>query len=307
MQLFESVPEPPIGPTAVTVGVFDGLHLGHRAMIAATRARALEHGARSLVLSFRDHPDLLLRGEAPLPLMTLEQRLDGLEALGVEVCLLLEFDEAMRQLGAAEFARDLLHGALDCRALLLGFDSAICRDREGTVERFAALGKELGFTSERVPPVYLGDRVISSSAIRRAIVSGRMELVREMLGRPWSLRGPVVGGERRGRAIGFPTANLVPQRLCLPPFGVYAVHAELHGRLHAAVANLGLRPTIGDLEGPLLEVHVLDYDGELYGRELRVHFHSRIREERRFSSLEALKARIHEDCAEARRRLLPAG
>lgn len=294
-----------MGPSAVTIGVFDGLHLGHQSLIRRTQERARELSAQSLVLTFRDHPDLLLRGEAPMPLRSLAQRLDGFEILGVDVVVVIDFDERMRDMSAEDFARDILVARLGCRALVLGFDSAICRKREGTVERFAELGRDLGFSAERVPPLSLAGTIVSSSEIRNAVEAGEMELAHEMFGRPYALRGEVIEGQKRGRLMGFPTANLRPQKLCLPPFGVYAVQVELSDQSTPlpGVANLGLRPTINDLQTPLLEIHLFDFEGDLYGRELRCLFLSRIRPERRFASREALAHRIQLDCQEARTRL----
>jgi len=307
MLRLDGLPAEPIGPCAVTIGVFDGLHLGHQSLIRRTEERAREIGGQSLVLTFRDHPDLLLRGEAPMPLRSLAQRLDGFEILGMDVAVVAEFDESLRDMSAQDFARDILVGKLGCKALILGFDSAICKDREGTVERFAELGGELGFTAERVPPQSLDGAIVSSTEIRKAIEAGDMERAHQMFGRPYALRGRVIEGKKRGRILGFPTANLVPQKLCLPPFGVYAVQVQIDGQLDAprlpGVANLGLRPTMNDLRTPLLEIHIFDFDGDLYGHELRCLFVSRIRPERRFASREALAHRITHDCAEARRRL----
>lgn len=296
---------PPAGsfdaPTAVTVGVFDGVHLGHRALLERTMARAREMGGEAVAFTFRQHPDLLLQGEAPVPLLLLEDRLRLIEKLGVDGLVLVEFTPDLRDMRAPEFLEDVLRARLGCRRLVLGFDSAICRRREGTVERFTALGLD----AERIDRVHVGPVAVSSSVIRAALGRGAVEEAALMLGRPYRLHGAVVAGDHRGRELGFPTANLIPPPLCLPAPGVYAVHATLRGATHAAVANLGTRPTFGGEGRTWLEVHLLDSEGDFYGEELAIQFVQRLRGEQQFESKEALRRQIARD-VQATRDLLAA-
>jgi riboflavin kinase/FMN adenylyltransferase len=295
-------------PTAVTVGVFDGMHLGHRALLSRTGARAAEVGGELVAVTFTTHPELVLRGAAPPPLMTLEERLRLLAAAGADACVLVEFTPQVRDLDAETFARDVLAAGLSCRHLVLGHDSAICRGREGTVERFAELGKGFGFGAERIDPVIVDGMKVSSSTIRGALVRGDVALAARLLGRPHVLAGRVVHGDGRGRTLGFPTANLEVPPLCLPAHGVYACRLRWRGGEHAAVVNLGVRPTFGGSR-PVVEAHVLDFTGDLYGADVELAFVERLRAEQRFDSVDALRQQIAADVAAARTRLAapPAG
>ena len=287
------------GPTAVTVGVFDGMHRGHQALIARLCSVAQQRQASTVVLTFRTHPDAYLRGTAPAPLMSLDNRLEGLERAGVDACFVLDFDRSLMEMSAARFYDEVLIGGLGCVALVFGYDAAICRQREGTVERF----RELGLDAERIDRLVVDGRAVSASAIREALGQGDLATATTMLGRPYSLRGLVVHGAARGRRIGFRTANVVVPDLCPPASGVYAVRATARDRgLDGAdaVVNLGTRPTFGASEQSL-EVHVLDRDDlDLYGVELQVDFLARIRAEQKFASEAALTRQIQEDVATAR-------
>src|SRR5690606_18946671 len=230
------------------------------------------------------------RGAAPPELVSVPHRLRLLRRAGVQRLVLLDFDERLRDMTAEEFATRVLHRALRCRGLLLGFDSRLGRNREGTPERFAELGAHLGFVVRKSKPVLVDGEPVSSSAIRDAIARGDLQRSARLLGRYPSAFGVVVRGDARGRGLGFPTANLIPQDTVLPPHGVYAVHVIHQGEAHPAVANLGRRPTFaGPGAAPaVLEVHLLDWDGDLYGATIEVSFIAFLREERRFSGTEAL-------------------
>ncbi len=288
------------GPSAITVGVFDGVHRGHRALIARVLQRAREIGGVPIAITFREHPDALLRGRAPLPLQTLERRLRALAKLGIETTVVLDFTPELRDLDAAGFAERILRRGLGCERLVLGFDSAICSKREGTVERF----RELGISAERVDKVVIDGVAASSSAIRSALEIGDVAQAAAMLGRPHAICGKVVRGRRRGHELGFPTANFTPPAVCLPAPGVYAAIAEVGGRRHLCVANYGTRPTVDAGPERWIEAHLLDFDADLYGQRLELAFVERLRAEQRFPSLDALKTQIDHDIATARR-LLP--
>ena len=295
--------------SVVSLGVFDGVHLGHAAILAANVARAQELGSRSTVVTFRGHPKEVLLGRAPRTLTTLDHRLELFRRSGIEHTLVLSFDDALRNPPATEFVKDLLIEQLGARALVLGFDSKFGRDQQGTPE----LLRQLGFPVEVVEKVVVDQRAVSSTAIREAVGLGDLDGAGAMLGRPVSVLGTVVHGSALGRTLGFPTANLDLHHELHPPAGVYAGRAHLlasdatHAveETHLAVCNVGTRPTIQDQEprsqGELLvEVHLLDYEGDLYGRRLELEFTRHLRSERQFEGLDALKAQIALDVDAAR-------
>ncbi len=296
------LPSPPARGSVVSVGVFDGVHLGHQAILARNTAHARELGAQSTVVTFREHPKAVLLGHAPRTLTSLEHRLELFRRAGVEHTLALTFDDELRQIDARDFARDLLAGALAARRLVLGFDSKFGRDREGTPEFL----RTLGYDVDVVPEVLVAGRPVSSTAIREAVELGDLEGAARMLGRPVAVYGDVVAGEAVGRRLGFPTANLDLHHELRPPPGVYAcrVHRARQSvpEAHPGVANIGFRPTLADVQPSMarVEVHLLDFDGDLYGEFLEVEFVARLRDEARFAGLAELAAQIGRDVATAR-------
>jgi len=298
-------PAPPAKGSVVSIGVFDGVHLGHRAILEANVAAAAELGAEPTVVTFRRHPKRLLLGHAPRTLTTLEHRLELFGRAGIEHAVVLNFDEALRDLSAAEFTREVCVEGLALRRLVLGFDSKLGRDREGTPQSLRALGYDV----DVVPKVVVRGRAVSSTAIREAVELGDLEGAAAMLGRRVSVFGRVVHGDGRGHRIGFPTANLDLHHELHPPPGVYACRVHLlreHGReSRDGVANIGFRPTVAaePTERPLVEVHVLDLEADLYGERMELEFVGRLRGERRFDGLAELAEQIGRDVAQARRLL----
>jgi riboflavin kinase/FMN adenylyltransferase len=290
----------------VSIGVFDGVHLGHQAILAANRAEAAARGAVSTAVTFGDHPKALLLGRAPRTLTTLEHRLRHFERLGIEHAVVLEFNDQLRQTDAQTFVEDLLVQGLHATAFVLGFDSKFGRDRAGD----AGLIKSLGHPVQVVPKVELGQRAVSSTAIREAVELGDLEGAARMLGRPVSVYGQVIHGDALGRQLGFPTANLDLAHELSPPPGVYACRAEIdplersgaRTEAYPAVANIGYRPTVtGERpERPRVEAHLLEGGQDLYGRHLELAFVAKLRNEQRFEGIEELKAQIARDCAAAR-------
>ncbi len=287
------------GASVVTVGIFDGVHLGHQGVLRDLKALAREMKAPATVLTFRTHPDGLVQGKTPSLLVSVEYRLLLLEREGVDQTVVLPFDQALKNLTAREFAFQVLRDTLGCKALIMGFDSALGRNREGTLAVMTRLGKEAGFLVRQSLPILWRGRPISSSLLREAVARGDLGLAWALLGRPHAFWGTVVPGEGRGRPLGFPTANLRPSGLeVLPPRGVYAATAELRGKTWPAVLNLGTCPTFQGKE-TLLEVHLIGYEGDdFYGESLEVFFHGRLREERTFPDAGALRARIEQDLRE---------
>jgi len=285
----------------VSVGVFDGVHVGHRAILERNVARAKELGCEPTVVTFRRHPKRVLLGRAPKSLTTLDHRIALFRRAGIEHVVALKFDEALRATTAAEFSERILREGLDAKHLVLGFDSKFAKDREGTPTWL----REHGWSVDVVEQVIVGQRPVSSTAIREAVELGDLDAAAAMLGRPVGVFGRVVHGRALGRELGFPTANLNLQHELHPPPGVYACRARLVGRGEGpegrpAVANIGARPTISADGAPNIEIHLLDWDGDLYGERLEVLFTARLRAERRFDGLDALQQQIRRDVRAAR-------
>lgn len=290
----------------VSIGVFDGVHLGHQAILAANVAEAAGAGLRPTVVTFRQHPKKVLLGRAPRTLTTLEHRLELFRRAGISHTLALVFDEALRDTPAERFTREVLEEKLGARAFVLGFDSKFGRGRAGGPE----LLRRMGYPVTVVPKVVVGQRGVSSTVIREAVELGDLEGAARMLGRPVTVFGEVVGGRGLGRTLGFPTANLDLHHELHPPTGVYACRAHLLARGDGhdvesswpAVANIGFRPTVAGQrpEEPAVEVHLLDFDGDLYGRPIELEFVKRLRSEERFDGLDALREQIARDVESAR-------
>ena len=295
---------PHLGPASVAVGNFDGVHRGHQALVAAAVARSRATGGAAVVLTFDPHPARVLRPqEAPAALTTLAQKEELVAALGIDRLVVVEFDTRLAALSPEAFAREVLQQALGARHVVVGESFRFGRGREGDPRRLEALGASLGFAVEVVPPLLEGGRAISSSRVREALESGDVGEARTLLGRDYFVDGEVVRGDGRGRTIGVPTANLAPEEQILPANGVYAARCRTGaGAWHAAAVNVGERPTFGG--GRVrLEAHLLDFEGDLYGAQLRVAFHERLRGEQRFDGKDALVAQIRRDIEAVRARL----
>ena len=291
----------PSAGAAITLGNFDGVHVGHRAVLGRLVAHARTGGLSSVAITFQPHPAAILApARAPLALTTLGQRLERIAATGVEIVVLQRFSPAFARVTARSFVLDTLVARLGAAKVVIGHSTRFGHAREGSAESLRAMGHELGFEVDVVAPVEVDGRTVSSSAVRSAIESGDLAVAERMLGRPHSVRGRVVEGHHRGRQLGIPTANLRPRRLQLPPDGVYVVRARFAGSWRPAVANVGFNPTFGDRERTL-EAHLLDFDGDLYGQRLDVEFVERLRGETRFPDVTSLVRQIHQDIAAARR------
>jgi riboflavin kinase / FMN adenylyltransferase len=286
---------------AVTIGTYDGIHLGHQALITRVREHALRLGTAAVLLTFEPTPrEYLVPADPPARLTSLRERWRILTPLGLDYLWLLRFGEALRNLCAEDFAQ-LLVRELGPAVVVVGHDFRFARHGGATAPILAEAGRRLGFEVDVLPAVTLGAERISSSGVRAALAGGDFERARRWLGRPWSMRGRVQRGQRLGARLGFPTANVPLERRRAPVAGIFAVRVHgAAGVARAGVASLGTRPTIGGTEA-LLEAHVFDFDGELYGREIEVEFVARLRDEERFATLEALTAQMERDAAAARR------
>jgi riboflavin kinase/FMN adenylyltransferase len=293
---------------AVTIGNFDGVHRGHRALVERVVARARATGGTAVVLSFDPHPARVLSAErAPAALTTPEQKRELLAGLGVDVSAELPFTAAVAAQPPEEFALRVLARQLQARFVVVGETFRFGRRRAGDVATLSRLGAAAGFGVEAVAPVLEDGRAVSSSRVREALAEGDAAAAARLLGRPFFVDARVVAGDGRGRTIGVPTANLETANEILPGRGVYAGRVRLpDGSWQRAVVNRGRRPTFGG-ESETLEAHLLDFDGHLYGAGLRLAFVARLREERRFQSPEALVAQIREDVRHARALLSEPG
>ena len=283
-----------LAESALTIGSFDGLHLGHQALIRAMVGEARSEHLPAVVLTFFPHPSVVLRGRRPAFYITQpEEKARLLLERGVDHVVTQRFDDALSLVTADQFL-DRLIRQLGLKHLWIGEDFALGHDREGNRAFLKRASAERGFELHVVPPVSVGGEVVSSTRVREALRAGDVARVAAYLGRPFALEGTVVRGARRGRQLGFPTANLqLPEDQAYPGRGVYACFATVAGERHPAVTNVGVRPTFADdLPAPIVEAHLIDVDRDLYERTLRLEFIERLREEQRFADVEALRAQI---------------
>jgi riboflavin kinase / FMN adenylyltransferase len=300
----------PAAGSVVTIGAYDGVHLGHQAVIAEVRRRAAEAGLVSAVVTFDRHPASVVRPEsAPRLLTDLGQKLELLEATGLDRALVISFDEVRSKEPADEFVREVLVTALGARVVIVGEDFHFGHQRQGNVALLTKMGAELGFEVEGLALVDAAGRPAgdadkaSSTAIRHALVAGDLGRAAAMLGRPYEVRGVVAHGDARGRELGFPTANVsVPGDILLPADGIYAGWYERpDGAVHPAAISLGRRPTFyEEAHASLLEAHLLDFGDDLYDEAAKVRFVARLRGEERFDGVDALVEQMHRDCDQAR-------
>jgi riboflavin kinase/FMN adenylyltransferase len=302
MRLFHGTDNAEIArPTVLTLGVFDGLHLGHQLIVRTVVERAREIDAVPTVITFDPHPRAVLHPESAPPLLqTLDQKVEALGVLGVEQTIVVRFTQEFARVRAEEFLRDVVQERLHAREVYLGRGFAFGHNREGNIELLRDVSRKLGFRAGEVPEVRLHGQRISSSKIRELLAAGRVNLARRMLGRPYGVEGQVVRGDARGASLGFPTANLHPQNRVIPRAGVYVTATLIEGGWRRSVTNIGVRPTFERGAQPSVETFVLDWQGDLYGDVVRVRFLRRLRDERRFASVEELKAQIGADVARAR-------
>jgi riboflavin kinase/FMN adenylyltransferase len=307
--------ERPLERPVLTIGNFDGVHLGHRAIMDTVVSRARSLGSVSVVLTFEPHPRKVLQPDrAPALLTTLEQKLERIAATGIDVTIVEPFTLEFARQPAEVFVREYVHRRIRPVEAYLGYDFHYGRDREGSMRLMTELGPRLGFAVTIIPEVVVEGRDVSSTHIRERLAGGDVEGAATLLGRAYDVRGRVRRGERRGQELGFPTANLEPENEILPGAGVYTGRLRLldAGRPEAgtgfgAVTNVGRRPTFEAAGGLVAEAHLLDFSGDLYGRRVELCFLERLRAERRFESVDALRAQIGRDVAEARRRLSHPG
>ena len=309
MQVFTDITTAPWAGTrsVITIGTYDGIHRGHRAVIEQVRSHAARLGARSVVVTFDPHPASVVRPESCPKLLTdLNQKLELLESTGVDATVVVPFDEARARESAEEFVELVLVAMLGTRAVVVGEDFHFGRHREGNVALLREIGSRRDFEVFPIELVERADGVsepVSSTSIRRALAGGNVETAAQLLGRPFEARGPVVQGDQRGRLIGFPTANVeVSSQICLPADGVYAGwYIRGNGERHACAMNLGRRPTFYEhADVSLLEAHLIDFAGDLYGEPARVQFTHFLRGERKFDGIDSIRTQLKQDVEHAR-------
>ena len=294
MRVFLGVPEQAVSPLVLTIGNFDGVHLGHQAMLRQLRERADRLGLPAAVLTFEPHPrEVFTPDQAPARLTSLREKLALLEACGVDQVYLFRFSRARAAMSADDFITRYLVQGLQVRHVIIGDDFRFGQGRKGDLALLKARGEQYGFTAEALETVVQqGDRV-SSSAVREALVQGQLAHAAELLGRPYAIAGRVVHGDKIGRTIGFPTANVQLKRKRVPMKGVFAVTVSgLDKRQLPGAANIGVRPTVAGGLKPVLEVYLLDFSQDIYGAHVSVHFRHRLRDEIKFESFDALKRQI---------------
>ena len=287
--------------SVVTIGNYDGVHRGHQHLLAAVREKARALGLPATVVTFEPTPREYFEGEAaPSRLMRLREKVEALPLYGIDRAVILRFDRRMQNISAQEFVDRLLVGGLGTRHLVVGHDFHFARKREGNIETLREQGARHGFSVEEVGRFVVDGERVSSSLVREALGRGDLQRAQSLLGRPYRIAGRVRRGQQLGRKLGYPTANLALHRKVVPLWGIFAVRVSGAGLVdHPAVVSLGTRPTINGTD-PLLEVHVFEFDGDLYGKCLDVDFVQRLRDERKFESLDALVEQMHKDAAQAR-------
>jgi riboflavin kinase / FMN adenylyltransferase len=301
MRLFHGIDNAKIArPTVLTLGVFDGLHLGHQLIMKTIVERARATGAVPTVITFDPHPRALLHPESAPPLLqTFDQKIEALGVLGIEQTIVIHFDQGFAQIRAEDFLRAVIAERLHAKEVYLGCGFAFGHGREGNIELLRSVSQSLGFFADEVSEVRLRGRRVSSSRIRELLQQGHVNIARRMLGRPYGVEGRVVRGAERGAKLGFPTANLHPQNRVIPRNGVYVTAALIDGQWRRSVTNIGTRPTFGSDNESSVETFVMNWSGDLYGDVVRVRFLHRLRAEKKFDSMDQLKSQIGRDVARA--------
>jgi riboflavin kinase / FMN adenylyltransferase len=299
---FPEDPRPPrwVHPV-LALGNFDGLHRGHRKILDRMRRVAEERGATSVIMTFDPHPPRVVRPDkAPPLLMTKAQKLEAIADAGVQGAAIVRFTPELSNWEPETFVRTVLVDWLRVAEVWVGANFLFGHDRSGNFSMLRVLGARYGFKAEKIDPVRYKDFVVSSTRIRRLVSEGRVDEASALLGHQYFLDGTVMRGDERGRTIGFPTANLCTENELLPPHGVYATTARIAGIVHASVTNIGTRPTVDASGRTVVETHIFNLDRDLYGQPIRIGFVQRLRDERRFESVDLLRAQIEADCQRAR-------
>jgi riboflavin kinase / FMN adenylyltransferase len=307
MKLSRNVAGPCLAPngSVIAIGAFDGIHRGHQALLLQVRERAKALGCQPIVVSFEPLPRAYFSSEPLARLSSVREKLRGFAAAGMSDTLLLRFNAALAAMSAEDFVRRVIVGRLDAREVWVGNDFRFGHKREGDVELLTKLGESLGFSACMMPAVQLDGARVSASRVRMLLAAGEFAGAEPLLGRPFVIDGKVEYGNQLGRTLGYPTANIHLQQRVSPVHGIFAVRVGLNeGECSwPGVASLGVRPTVNQVSEPLLEVHLFDFDGDLYGQRMSVEFVGKLRDEQKFDGLDPLKAQMDRDARMARERL----
>ena len=293
----------------LTIGTFDGIHIGHQKIIESLVSLAKKQKIQSTILTFFPHPRMILQQESDIKLIdTLEEKKNELEKLGVDNLIIHPFSKSFSRLTAVEFCRDILSNKIQINTLFIGYDHRFGRNREATAEDLVAMGKTYNFGVHIIPAQDISSITVSSTKVRKAIAVGDFNLVHEFLGRHYELSGTVIKGEGLGRTIDFPTANIEVDESykLIPPIGVYLVSIENENKMYHGMMNIGTRPTLNG-KNQTLEVHLFDFNEDLYKKKLKILFYKKIREEQKFESLDALKKQLEKDKEISKRSLIKKG
>lgn len=289
----------------LTLGIYDGVHLGHQKIIRRVVERAKEIGGMSCVVTFDPHPrEVLIPDTAPDLLTSTKKKIELLEALGLDAVCLIRFTREFAQVEARKFVKDFLINTLRTRAIVEGYDWRFGKGRKGDVELLREIGKDNGYEVEQVDGVVIDGQIVSSTLIRELVLEGDLDKAAAYLGREYSITGDIVEGSRMGREIGFPTANIEPHHEAIPPNGIYAVRVDVAGERKNGTLNIGVRPTVTEEKKRTIEVHIMDFYRDIYNEEIEVTFVERLRDEKKFPSVEALTDQIKKDVEKARRVLV---
>lgn len=290
----------PFTNSVITLGNFDGIHLGHQELVRMVMKRAQEIRGQSMVVTFRPHPLKVLAPEKCPPLISIyEEKIELFRKLGIDVLVKIPFSLHFAEMSPRDFVRKILCDLLGLKEIFVGYNYRFGRGREGTTQTLRAMGEEFNFRVNEVKQIALKSEVISSTRIRQLLTAGEVEHAAELLGRPYAITGIVIRGDSRGKTLGFPTANIASKHAIVPANGVYAVKLSARDTCYSGVVNIGVRPTF-ETKSLAIEVHVFDFNEDLYGEEVTIYFIRKIREERKFETSEALIGQISRDIRAAR-------
>lgn len=300
MRVIRSLDELQSDPRSiVTVGTFDGVHRAHQEIIREVVQRARILGGRSVVITFHPHPkDVVKSAKGPVQLLTtIEERRQRLEVLGVDLLLILPFTVEFSRLSSREFYERHVVNGVGVSEVVVGYDHMFGRNREGGIQELLRIGREFNFSVLAIHPLRVDGEIVSSTLIRNALAEGNLDRARALLGYPYSMTGTVVRGDGRGKTLGFPTANVQSSsaQKVLPRRGVYLVHTRVRNKEHHGIVNIGVRPTVTAGDREIVEVHLFDFSADLYGEEIEITFFNRVRDERKFETVEHLVTQLHKD------------
>lgn len=305
MKVYKSLEEyTPVKNAVVTTGTFDGVHLGHKTIIKQLKKIATKNNGETVLITFHPHPRLVLQPNSDIKLLgTIEERIELLAEVGIDHLIIIPFTKEFSRISSIEFVRDILVNQICTKKLVIGYDHHFGRNREGSFEHLLEYGPMYGFDVEEISAIDVKDVNVSSTKIREALGLGDIEKAKAYLGRNFSLRGTVIAGDQIGRSLGFPTANLNIEESykLIPEIGVYAVHVLFEEFTYKGMLNIGFRPTVSNENELRIEAHLFDFKGDLYGKELKIEFIERVRNEKQFKDVNHLKEQLERDLVNCKR------